>query len=105
MVDADAEHLDGFAGGGDFVVDHFLGGVVFHRELFAQRVALAAVRDEAAAAEDDGALQKRGPGLVLDLDALAAHDGKADLVASLERIHLVADLGAVENDLLRVLVV
>ena len=33
VVDADAEHLDGFAGGGDFVVDHFLGGVVFHREL------------------------------------------------------------------------
>ena len=104
MFDLEAEHLDGLAGGGDFVVDHFLGGVELHRELFAQCVALAAVRDEMAAAKDDGALKERCPRLI-GLDRLVAVHGEADLVASLERVHLVADLGAVENDLLRLFVV
>ena len=104
MLDLDAEHPDGLAGGGDLIVDHFLGGIVFHRELFAQPERFARVLDEMAAAEDDRAAQKRGPCLVR-LDALAAHDGKADLVAIFERIDLVPDLRAVEDDLLLFLVI
>ena len=52
---------------------YFLGGVVFHRELFAQRVALAAVRDEMAAAEDDGALNNNYAGETVPLTATTSH--------------------------------